>query len=286
MNQRPTAHNSAILLLRAVGNGVLIAALAWMMASWSWQLIWQPRDSAPKAALPRPSDQSASSQIPLSDPDLQAWMGLFGVSNRTVTAVSQRTAPETLTTTLDARLLGILSASDNSVLPRAILVGREIPERAYGVGDRIGPAWIQRIEWDHVLLDHQGRLESVRLPKFSSLDGQETNQKKIAPETQELVGKLWSQFETTPESILEKIRIEPYFDRGQLQGVRLFPGSDPKFLEPFGIRGGDLVTWVNGVELNDPAKGMELLGKLGSADAIQFRVLRGSETLAFEFHRK
>ncbi|MBF0341478.1 MAG: hypothetical protein HQL95_11030 [Magnetococcales bacterium] len=262
---------------------LLIALLAWELAEWSWRGLsgeWPSSAGLRSSVVARESMSGPGKREP------ESWRGLFGgPQGRPEPTVQEVT--EAPVTRLEVRLVGLLSARDNSVVTRAVIVGREIPEGSFGVGESVGPAVIRGIEWDRVVLEHQGRLETLRLPRSGSGSGEpEDARTRVSDATQTLIGTLWSQFEARPETILDHIRVEPVFENGQFRGVQLFPGANPKFLEQFDIHAGDIVTWMNGVELTDPMKGMEILGRLGSADVVQFRVQRGSETHAFEFHRK
>lgn len=285
MSKRIATNTLWLRLLATIGNATMIALIAWMLAQWSWQLVAPPPSfsSLSTQHLQQHTPTHPESTTPHNDPAF--WQSWFGTHISLASVPEKSAVINTPATTLDARLLGILSASSNSVIPRAMIVGKGIPERTYGIGDTLGSAVIREIAWDRVVLEHHGALESLSLPKISHGESH-ASQHKISDETQQLMEKLWHEFELKPESILENIRIEPYFDGQGFRGVRLFPGRDPKFLEPFGVRAGDLVTWVNGVELTDPLKGMEVLGKLGAARSMQFRVTRGTESLAFEFQRQ
>ncbi|MBF0417480.1 MAG: hypothetical protein HQL86_04445 [Magnetococcales bacterium] len=265
---------------------VLIGLVAWELADWSWRLV------VPEVRTVVEAQGGEGKEIPdersQKGRGVERVRGLFGGAGQGSAAPPLATATEAPVTRLNARLLGILYASDNSVLWRALISGEGIPEGSYGVGERIGPAVLVRVEWDRVVLELQGRLETLRLPKLASgpVAVENGGRNQVSAETQALIGTLWRQFEKSPESILENIRIEPVFTNGQFRGVQLLPGRDPNFLQQFGVQSGDVVTWVNGVELTDPMKGMAVLGSLGSAQTMQFTVQRGRETLAFEFSRK
>lgn len=264
----------------------LIALLAWEAAEWSWRLVVPESMAIVEHATGEgrgvPGDQKRS-----SGGVGEGVRGLFGGSTTTGVIASEATVIATPEARLNARLMGILYDSKSSVLWRGLIRGEGIPEGSYGVGDRVGPAILVRVSWDRVVLEHQGRLETLLLPKLESGPVVESKtRKQVSGETQALIGTLWNQFEKSPESILENIRIEPVFTNGQFGGVQLFPGRDPNFLQQFGVQPGDVVTWVNGVELTDPMKGMAVLGTLGSAQTMQFTVRRGNESHAFEFSRQ
>ncbi|MBF0163744.1 MAG: hypothetical protein HQM01_04400 [Magnetococcales bacterium] len=265
----------------------LIALLSWELSEWTWRFV--APQSIPVVKREGGEGRGESTSAILGrDTVGEGVRGLFGGSTTPGVPTGQEAARAIPATRLNARLLGILYASDSSVLWRGLISGEGIPEGSYGVGERVGPAVLVEVAWDRVVLEHRGRLETLRLPKLESgpvVEETETR-KRVSAETQALIGTLWGQFEKSPESILENIRIEPVFTNGQFGGVQLFPGRDPNFLQQFGVQPGDVVTWVNGVELTDPMKGMAVLGSLGSARTMQFTVRRGSASHAFEFSRQ
>jgi general secretion pathway protein C len=65
---------------------------------------------------------------------------------------------------------------------------------------------------------------------------------------------------------------------GQLKGYRVYPGKDRSAFTAAGLRPGDLVTSVNGVQLDDPAKALQMLGDLGQAGQVNLVVERGGQS--------
>lgn len=273
----------------SVLNMPLVALLSWELADWTWMGVMRFESTTENISTQSPQGTQFADHEGRGGRQ-PGWNEWFGTSANPEKNIEKKTVTNAPATLLDAKLLGILSATHNSVVTRALIAGKNIPESTYGIGDSVGPAVIRDIEWDRVVLDNQGKLETLRLPRGGG-EGNHPSQSmdarsNVSEKTQTLISQLWNQFESKPESILENIRIEPVFQNGQFKGVRLLPGKDAQFLEQFGVQAGDTVTWVNGVELTDPMKGMEILSKLGTAESMQFRVLRGSESHAFEFHRQ
>ena len=64
---------------------------------------------------------------------------------------------------------------------------------------------------------------------------------------------------------------------GQM-GYRIFPGKDHAVFQAAGLRAGDVVTSVNGVQLDDPAKSLQLMSDLSQASSVTLTVQRGGET--------
>ena len=62
---------------------------------------------------------------------------------------------------------------------------------------------------------------------------------------------------------------------GVMRGYRIYPGRNRGIFSTAGLRPGDLVTAVNGVELDDPAKSLQLLGDLSQASNLSVTIERG-----------
>src|SRR6185503_21059375 len=78
-----------------------------------------------------------------------------------------------------------------------------------------------------------------------------------------------------PSKASEYVRIQPANVAGQLKGYRVYPGRDRAAFTAAGLRPGDLVTSVNGVQLDDPAKALQMLGDLSQAGQVNLVVERG-----------
>ena len=64
---------------------------------------------------------------------------------------------------------------------------------------------------------------------------------------------------------------------GKMKGYRVFPGRNRQQFIALGLRPGDLVTAVNGVALDDPARGMEIFQTIGDASQISVTVERAGQ---------
>jgi general secretion pathway protein C len=63
-------------------------------------------------------------------------------------------------------------------------------------------------------------------------------------------------------------------ENGALKGFRLFPGQQQELFGETGLRRGDIVTRINGLPLDDPGRGQDLLNQLASASRFQIEILR------------
>ena len=78
------------------------------------------------------------------------------------------------------------------------------------------------------------------------------------------------------------IRPTPYFVNGELQGYRLYPGTDRDAFRSLGLRPGDLVTEIDGQPLDEPSVAIELFQSAVRGQPVQFSILRDGETVQIE----
>jgi general secretion pathway protein C len=61
------------------------------------------------------------------------------------------------------------------------------------------------------------------------------------------------------------------------------PGRDQQLLRQLGLRGGDIITQVNGVRLDSPSQGVTLLQEVLDADQVAIQVQRAGTEIPFTF---
>ena len=260
----------AILLGRA------LADLVWALVPVPDSARWRP--PPPPAAAARPSQAVDVNAI--------ANAGLFGRYQAPAsTEESLLSAPET---PLNLTLIGLL-ADDREQYSRALIGTQGGEEKAYAIGDDVARGVVlQAIFPDRVILSRSGRLETLRLerdkpgapgtaaaapPPVAAApadDGAAMSAQQLAKVRDEVL--------KDPAKASEYVRVQPANVGGQLKGYRIYPGRDRSAFTQAGLRPGDLVTAVNGVQLDDPAKALQLLGDLGNAGQVNLVVERGGQT--------
>jgi general secretion pathway protein C len=78
-------------------------------------------------------------------------------------------------------------------------------------------------------------------------------------------------------ALTEIIRPQPVFKDGKQQGYRVYPGRQRQQFAQLGLRPGDLITQINGMALDDPARGMEIFRGLADASSVTVTVDRNGE---------
>jgi general secretion pathway protein C len=267
--------------LPRVAEAVLVVVLAYALAGLVWRLVPAPAGSAWQAPreAPLPSG-GAGSQGP--NVDLIANAHLFGeVPLAADPAMSELTeAPDTR---LDLTLLGILAATADRG-SRALIGASNGEEKPYAIGDDVvRGVRLQAIFPDRVILARGGQLETLRLDKDAPSKGGGAPQavaaaaSDVAPSTGALLSSIRQELLNDPSRASEYIRIQPASSGGQLRGYRIYPGRDRTAFNAVGLRPGDLVTQVNGIQLNDANTALQMLGQLSQAGSVSVMVDRGGQ---------
>jgi general secretion pathway protein C len=127
---------------------------------------------------------------------------------------------------------------------------------------------------DHVVLEHDGMREILRLP---------TSRKAADPADPALAAAP----APAPPSVSEPggfvggvIRAQPVFAGRRVRGYRVYEGQYGNSLQSLGLNPGDLVIEINGERLGDPGQAKVLLDRLARDPEIGVVVRRGSEERA------
>ena len=260
---------------------VLVLLLAYTLAGLVWRLVPAPPGSAWQAPREAPMPAGgAGAQGP--NVDLIARAHLFGeVPLDANPALSELTeAPDTR---LDLTLMGILAATADRG-SRALIGASNGEEKPYAIGDDVvRGVRLQAIFPDRVILARGGQLETLRLDKDAPSRGSAPAPVASAPaaggstETSAMLANIRQELLSDPSRASEYIRIQPASSGGQLRGYRIYPGRDRSAFNAVGLRPGDLVTQVNGIQLNDANTALQMLGQLSQASSISVLVDRGGQ---------
>jgi len=273
---------------------VAIAVLvAYQLAELTWALVPGSEVPAGGTALGKvrvtPSGDGPLDLAPVLQAHLFGQAGSPPAARPTPRVVD---APETK---LDLLLHGVFFSPETKEA-RAIISPRNGEDKAYGVGGSLpGNATVEEIQVDRVLLRRGGRLEVLSLVKGEDLAKRGVPRgvaQKKAPrrfdyrsnrQLARTLGRYRQKAQEDPESFADIARIRPVDEGGRFVGYRLAPGKDPRVLKRFGLRPGDLLVGVNGIDLSAPEKGLDALKQLTQASDIQLEVLRNGQPLSFSF---
>lgn len=264
---------------------VFVLLIAWLLAQLTWAFLPQPKSAAvtysqtPAVSVRQPGAGKVADQH------------LFGAANQGGGNLSN--APDT---TLALTLHGIV-AGKRAQDSRALIVANG-DEEPYAIGATVpGGAVIRAIFPDRVMLDRNGRVEALRLPKTDSNQGAPGVSAAVMspPQTPigeegpagrqpEDLGELRQQIAANPQKLMDVVRAMPVQEQGKLTGYRIYPAGNSPLFTQMGLRPGDVVTAVNGIPLTDPAQSMRIMSTVKTSDQITLTLTRNgqSQTVALE----
>ncbi|MDH3325474.1 MAG: type II secretion system protein GspC [Gammaproteobacteria bacterium] len=293
-----------------VASAALVVVLAQAMASLTWDMMPEKPYVAPPEIsenhLSRSNPQNVSSSASTYNKIIS--FHLFGMARNeaaqpVVAPVS--VAQEAPDTQLTLTLKGVVASAD-MIDAWAIVADRTGNEDSYGIDAPLpGGAILKEIYSDRIILLHNGRLETLRLPTSdlgasnnarstnSRRSSSRNNRRQQSSRSTSNVNRLSSQATQSlrgykdkllndPQSVMNSVRAEPYRQSGRLKGYRIFPGKDKELFGQIGLEPGDIVTSVNGIELDSPLKGLEIMQQLSGTSNVSVNVLRNGVSQTFE----
>jgi len=254
-----------------VVNLFLIAWIGYSLAGLSWRLL----PAVPQAPVPV-STKAVSTATPEQNLNVARWH-LFGEQVQArVAPVAVKVMPETR---LKLILRGVISG-DSGTVSGAIIASPSGTQAFYALGaDLPGGAVLKEIHERHIVLLRNGNLETLGLPR-NSLDV--TDDKQPIPPTvsssvadQPLMSL--SEYRDTllnnPQQLMDVVQARPYHRNG-VSGYQINPGRDVALFNQIGLMPNDVITRVNGIRLDNPARGLNVLQTLKEQSQVTVEVVR------------
>ncbi len=262
---------AAVDVVLAVLIARLLAQLVWALVPTPAAAAWQPAPAT--AAAPNPADRIDLNRI--------AAAHLFG-EYQAQPANKLKDIANAPDTQLSLTLLGILANSKHKAASRA-LISSGSDEKPYSINDAVSTGVTLIAIWpDRVVLSRNGQPETLRLDKDQP--NSSAPPLAVADSVGDGAGgslaQIRAQMLANPAKAQDYIRVQPAPNatgNGQM-GYRIFPGRDRAVFNAAGLHPGDVVTSINGVQLDDPAKSLQLLSDLSQANQVTLTVQRGGET--------
>lgn len=197
-------------------------------------------------------------------------------------------------TSLGLTLLGVTIA-EPAAGSRAIISGGDDPPRGYFVGEIITEAAsLSAIEFDHVVLNVGGRLETLSFTKPGTAVAPAANNgpdlKNLIPSTTPSVAPAAGV--NDPDSVIARYRAAIQMDalgvmnrlglEATDQGYRITESASPGVRQA-GFRAGDMVTSVNGKKVGDIAADQGYFDEVAASGKARVELLRDGETIVMSF---
>ena len=293
---------------RRVRQLIVLLLLVWAVFALA-EIVWSffPRSTVvlpPENSMLNPM-KSRSGSTAAESVDLEAMLSwhLFGVAGEAapvqealvVPVFSDRDGIEkgARDTRLNLKLRGIIAATGDG-LGYAIIEHKSTQD-VYAVGDKLpvgNRVTLAKVIPGSVVLDNGGTYELLRLFEEIGLLGQlPSEQLKTAAVTQAAIDSrgggqraaigtsLRQQLYDNPQTLAEVVRVSAVREDNTLKGYRIEPGKSVEQFTGLGFKAGDVVTSVNGINLDDPGNTMQLYQLMRSATEAVFDLERAGQSL-------
>jgi general secretion pathway protein C len=281
--------------LRTIVVVLLSLYLIAFAAKLMWRIIPEPQLSATPTASRIAPISSPSGQSGVNIKKIQQ-LNLFGNATakpKPVEAADITDAPETR---LNLVLTGVVSSSIENA--GTAIIENKGSQAVYGLGEKIEGtnATLQRVYTDRVIIKNGIRNETLML---DGIDFEEANRRRAqqvqtastaSPRQQESEVRQLSReaVEATtalrqrPASFTDFISISPKTNEGQLIGYQVSPGVEPALFKSAGLKAGDVISQINGLDLTDMQQSQEALSELRNAQTLELTIIRdGSLTTLY-----
>jgi general secretion pathway protein C len=173
-------------------------------------------------------------------------------------------------------LTGIIAGNDpQSGL--AILGPNAQSAKVHAVGDTVvGGVKLHSVYADRVIIDRNGQLESLTLPR--QVSGAAPAPSAAALPTQSpVVDRMRKALTEQPGLIADLLRPQAVMDGDKVKGFRVYPGRNRLAFARLGLRPGDEVIAINGTPLDDQDRGQAVLNTLTNASEARVTVIRNNQ---------
>ncbi len=170
----------------------------------------------------------------------------------------------------------------------AVIVAKGKQE-LFQVGDTIpvgNQVTLSRVLLDRVILDNNGNYESLWLYDDDKSSGGAMERRRSRPgrdrvsdmrdnsRITDMAESYRERLMDNPSSLAQVIRIAPVQENGEMIGYRISPGKDREQFQALGLKPGDVVTSINGIQLNEPSNALEIYKLMRSATEASFTIDR------------
>jgi general secretion pathway protein C len=183
--------------------------------------------------------------------------------------------------TMPLILAGVLATNDPKV-GMAIIGESAAAAKVVSVGKQVpGGATLHSVYSDRVIIDRNGALESVLLPRRSAGGMASPLPPPVAANAngnEAVLERMRKLVNDDPGLIGQIMRPQPLFAQGKMQGFRVYPGANRQAFARLGLRAGDTITAINGTPLDDQGRAKEIMDTLGTAADARITIRRGDRT--------
>lgn len=271
-------------------------------AQITWSLIPKPESQSGQQARQIQQTSDAFNASAPNNINKIINQNLFGDTTSKPVTASVDEVSDVPETKLNLILSGVVSSNDPN--RGAAVVEYRNNQSTYGIGDKIEGTnvTLDKIYVDRVIIKNRVTRETLML---DGLDFDEAN-KKRADDTQTFSSDIEQADANTtaqnqnklnqaqalrqarqklaqePASFTDMISLVPHRADGVFIGFKVTPGVNPALFNSVGLKNGDVVVQLNGLDLTDLQQSREAMTQLQQAESLQLEVLRSGEYVSLE----
>ncbi|MGK0380854.1 MAG: general secretion pathway protein C [Flavobacteriales bacterium] len=276
-------------------NLLAVAVLAVFLLSYAAELTWRlwPQPVASSRFESISSSQSVSlenSNSRLNLADIKR-LNLFGDFN--ADPIEQKEVTDAPITRLNLTLTGVVASSVKD--QGAAIIENRNQQQTYGIGEKIEGTSVslKEVYADRVIIKNgssnetlmldgvdynknTNQLSQLPLANLQPIDqGPEELRQTLSNEAI-LAGR---ELQDQPASFIDYIAVSPHRPDGELLGYRVSPGKKPTLFKAAGLKSGDVITDINGLDLTDMQEALEAMNMLKELQSLQMSVQREDELI-------
>ena len=278
-------------------NFLAVALLSIFLLSYAAELTWR--------VWPQPTENGRLENISSGQPvilknsnsrlnlaDIKR-LNLFGDYN--AEPLTEKKVTDAPVTRLNLTLTGVVSSSVKD--QGAAIIENRNQQQTYGIGEKIEGtnASLKEVYADRVIIKNGSSSETLMLDgvDYNKISNQSINQPIQAPvtisqpNTQDPGRRTLSddaiqaskELQDQPASFIDYIAVSPHRPNGELLGYRVSPGKKPALFKAAGLKSGDVITDINGLDLTDMQQAIEAMNMLKELQSLQMSVQREDELI-------
>ena len=191
---------------------------------------------------------------------------------------------------------------------------RDKKQGLFRVNEQVGEtgATVKAVEWDRVVLTRNGQDEILELQKSTTTStasmaggpipglpnaGRQRGGAApaavphVADEHIQVTGENEYQIDRSEvdnalenmSQLFTQIRAVPHFEGGKSTGFRLFAIRSGSLFDKIGLKNGDIIQRINGNEMNDPSRALQLMQDLRNETDLAIDVTRNRQPLSLKY---
>ncbi len=260
-------------LLPAWVSLAIVVLIGWQLAKIIWMFV-PGTDTGEPVLVPLGQRQAATAGDSASVQSI-ASVHIFGEADADDAPVADPLLTEELPdTNIRSLVLKGTYAAEIQEMSIAIIADGNNEEKVFAIGDPVASgASLHAVYRDRVVLNERGELTSLALPREYAQAAPRTVRRNL-PTRQTNTRSIQAVVAQNVSRLADVIRPTPFFQNGQQQGYRVYPGRDRRKFAALGLRPGDLIKQIDGQSLTDPTQAMQIFQSLGTANQVTVTVER------------